>query len=66
LLTLNVPLQVGKCTPGGTCTPGWEPLYYSMLGLTRCSCLEQSNSYLAAHSNKSDDGQMMQRSDHFD
>jgi len=26
LLTLNVPLQIGKCTPGGTCTPGWEPL----------------------------------------
>jgi len=26
LLTLNVPLQIGKCTPRGTCTPGWEPL----------------------------------------
>jgi len=23
LPTLNVPLQLGKCTPGGTCTPGW-------------------------------------------
>jgi len=28
LLTLNVPLQIGKCTPRGTCTPGWEPLRY--------------------------------------
>jgi len=28
LLALNVPLQIGKCTPGGTCTPGWEPLPY--------------------------------------
>jgi len=26
LLALNVPLQIGKCTPRGTCTPGWEPL----------------------------------------
>jgi len=26
LLGVNVPLQEGKCTPGGTCTPGWEPL----------------------------------------
>ena len=25
LLTLNVPLRIGKCTPRGTCTPGWEP-----------------------------------------
>ena len=23
---LNVPLQIRKCTPRGTCTPGWEPL----------------------------------------
>jgi len=23
-------LQIGKCTPGGTCTPGWEPLLYSI------------------------------------
>jgi len=29
LITLNEPLQIGKCTPGGTCTPGWEPLIYS-------------------------------------
>jgi len=29
LLTLNVPLQIGKSTPGGTCTPGWEPLDYT-------------------------------------
>jgi len=31
LLTLNVPLQKGKCRPTtrGTCTPGWEPLIYS-------------------------------------
>ena len=28
LPTLNVPLQIGKCTPGGTCAPGWEPLLY--------------------------------------
>jgi len=27
LLTSNVPLQIGKCTPGGTCTPGREPLF---------------------------------------
>ena len=26
LITLNVPLRIGKCTPGGTCTPSWEPL----------------------------------------
>jgi len=26
LITLNIPLQVGKCTPGDTGTPGWEPL----------------------------------------
>jgi len=24
--TLNVHLQIGKYTPGGTCTPGWKPL----------------------------------------
>jgi len=29
LTTLNVPLRIGKCTPGGTCTPGWETLCYS-------------------------------------
>jgi len=28
LLTLNVPLRIGKCTPRGTCTPGWETLIY--------------------------------------
>jgi len=27
LLTLNVPLRIGKCIPGGTCTPGWERLH---------------------------------------
>jgi len=26
LITLNVPLQIGKCSPGDTCTPGGEPL----------------------------------------
>ena len=26
LITLNVPFRIGKCTPGGTCTTGWEPL----------------------------------------
>jgi len=26
MLTLNVPLWIGKCTPKGTCTPDWEPL----------------------------------------
>jgi len=26
LLSLNVPLTMGKCTPKGTCTPLWEPL----------------------------------------
>jgi len=29
LQTLNVPLRKGKCTLGGTCTPGWEPLGYT-------------------------------------
>ena len=29
LITFYVPLRIGKCTPGGICTPGWEPLYYS-------------------------------------
>jgi len=24
LLTLNVPLQLGKSTPRGTCTPVWQ------------------------------------------
>jgi len=28
LLTLNVPIRIGKRTPRGTCTPGWEPLVY--------------------------------------
>jgi len=27
LISLNVPLRIGKRTPGGTCTPGWEPLF---------------------------------------
>jgi len=26
LITLNVPLRIGKCTPVGKCTPGLEPL----------------------------------------
>jgi len=26
LPTLNVPIQIGKCTLRGTCTPGWDPL----------------------------------------
>jgi len=26
LLTLNLPLQIGKWTPRGICTPVWEPL----------------------------------------
>jgi len=26
LLTLIVSLHIGKCTPTGTYTPGWEPL----------------------------------------
>jgi len=30
LLTLNVPLWIGKCTPRGTCIPGWEPVLYPM------------------------------------
>jgi len=24
--TIYVPLDIGKCTPRGACTPGWEPL----------------------------------------
>jgi len=35
LLTLNVRLRIGKCTPRGTCTPGWGPLHWSMEA--RCS-----------------------------
>jgi len=39
LLTLNAPIQIGKCTPRGTCIPGWEPLLYdintSSLALSR-------------------------------
>jgi len=27
LLTLNLPLRIGKCTTRGPCTPGWEPLF---------------------------------------
>jgi len=23
-------MQIGKCTPGGTYTPGWEPLLYGI------------------------------------
>jgi len=34
LLALNVPLRIGKCTPGGTCTPGWEPLIYNNTDVT--------------------------------
>jgi len=26
LITSNLHLQIGKCAPWGTCTPGWEPL----------------------------------------
>jgi len=26
LITLSVPLRIGKCTPGGTCAWCWEPL----------------------------------------
>jgi len=39
LLTLNVPLQIGKCTTRGTCTPVWEPLSHSLSapgGSTNC------------------------------
>jgi len=28
LKALNVPLRIGKCTPVGTGTPGWEPLLW--------------------------------------
>jgi len=38
LLTLNVPLQIGKCTPGGTCTPGWEPLFWTVNVIARSHC----------------------------
>jgi len=31
LITLNVPLRIDKCTTGGTCTPGWEPLFPSLI-----------------------------------
>ena len=30
LLTLNVPLQIGKCIPRGICTPVWEPMVYTL------------------------------------
>jgi len=29
LLTLNIPVQIGKGTARGTCNPGWETLYYT-------------------------------------
>jgi len=29
LLTLNVPLQIGKCIPRSACTPRWEHLIYT-------------------------------------
>jgi len=29
VLTLNVPLWIGKCTPKGTCTPLWASLVYN-------------------------------------
>ena len=32
LLTLNAPLQMGKCTPRGTCAPGWD-LWYNLMSL---------------------------------
>ena len=41
LITLNVLLQIGRCCPGGTCNPGWEPLLYSderMTCLRACGC----------------------------
>jgi len=31
LLTLNVPLQIGKYTPRGARTPGWEPLMQTIV-----------------------------------
>ena len=34
LLTLHVPLQIGKCTPKGACTSGWEPLLYCTMATT--------------------------------
>jgi len=35
LITLNVPLRIGNCTPGGTCTPGWESLFEKVVQSTR-------------------------------
>jgi len=31
LITLNVSLRIGKCTPGGTCSTGWEPVVYMVI-----------------------------------
>jgi len=34
LLTSSAPLQIDKCTPWCTCTPGWEPLVQSVSKFT--------------------------------
>jgi len=31
LLTLNVPIQIDKCTTRRACTPAWEPLSYQLI-----------------------------------
>jgi len=40
LITLNVPLRIGKCIPGDTCTPGWEPVLVGHRLLFEKLCLE--------------------------
>jgi len=51
LLTLNVPLQTGKCTPRGTCTPVWEPLVYSVddIPLSWLLWKTENNLHLTVH-----------------
>jgi len=43
LLTLNAPIQIGKCTPGprGTCTSGWEPLFQTKDPCTQATKINQ-------------------------
>jgi len=49
LLTSNAPLRTGKCTPRGTCTPGWEPLVYKYRSFLNpeqwVSCVNMATGY---------------------
>jgi len=34
--TINVPFQIGKCTPRGTCIPVWEPVLRNLFITLHC------------------------------